>query len=160
MKRIFFATFAFLLSCVCFSQTVVSRSYRIKNTSIEWEISGKDTIYTVPVTEYTALIPQTVFIRFRGSAALLTTFRWLVDADIAEGEIVCLDFTIDKNHISRFSKNFSSGFLLFNKEYELPTSVFWMKKVIKDNYKRLIKYFANGKHEEKQLSKTNDDMYR
>ena len=160
MKRIFSATCAFLISCVCFSQTVVSRSHRIKNTRIEWSVVGGDTIYTVPVTDFMDAIPETVFLRFRGSANLLATFKWLAGADVAEGDIISLDFTIDKNRISRFSKNFSSGFLLYNKDYELPTSVFWMKKVIRDDYKRLIKYFSNGKYEEKSKTKSNDDMYQ
>lgn len=162
MKRIVFVTFAFLVACGCLSQTVISRSHKIKNTLIEWSVVGCDTIYTVPVTDFMDVIPETVFLRFRGSAALLATYKWLASAELADGDIVSLDFTIDKNRIARSSKNFSSGYLLFNKDYELPTSVFWMKKVIRDDYKRLNKYFSNGKHEEKSKSKSksNDDMYQ
>lgn len=124
-------------------------------------MAGSDTIYTVPVTDFTTSIPETIFLRFKGSGALLSTFKWLSNAEIADGELVQLDFTMDKNVISRFSKNFSSGFMLFNKDYELPSSVFWMKKLIIDDYKRLLKYFSNGKRDEKEKPKSipNDDMY-
>lgn len=161
MKRIILSLFIFSFACVCVSQTVISRSYTIKNTGIIWSLAGSDTIYTVPVTDFTTSIPETIFLRFKGSGALLSTFKWLSTAEIADGELVQLDFTMDKNVISRFSKNFSSGFMLFNKDYELPSSVFWMKKLIIGDYKRLLKYFSNGKRDEKEKPKSipNDDMY-
>lgn len=159
MKRLVFSIIVFLFSCGTFSQTVVSRSHRIKNTQIEWSISGNDTIYILPVVDFTSPLGDMLILRFRGINALISTLSYLSKAEISEGEMVRLDFTIDKNIVSRSAKMFSSGYLVFNKEYELPTSVFWRKNSVKDEYKRLMKYVTNGKYEEKPKSKSNDDMY-
>lgn len=157
MKRLVFATFAFLLSCGCFSQTVVSRSHKIKNTLIEWSVVGCDTIYTVPVTDWGSPLQETIILSFRGSASLLSTLQWLATADIADGGLVQLDAAVDKNKICRASQGFASGFLVYNRDGLLPLSVFWMKRFVRDDYKRCLKYFSNGKVKK---SKSNDDMYQ
>lgn len=145
MKRTIFATCAFLLSCVCFSQTVVYRSQRIKNTLIEWSVVGSDTIYTVPVTDFSSPLTETIILSFRGSSALMSTLQWLSTAELSDGELVRLDHAEDKNVIARASEGFASGFRVFNKDGYLPASVFWMKRFVRDDYKRCLKYFANGK---------------
>lgn len=159
MKKFILSMILCFCSLWCVSQTVVSHYNRIKNTRIEWTVSGSDTVYIAPVTDFSSPIPETVFLRFCGSKALISTYEWLANAEVAKGDMVRLDNTIDKNVISRFSKNFASGYLLFNKEYELPTSVFWMKKLIKEDYKHIIKHFSDDKPKEKHKSKSNDDMY-
>lgn len=145
MKRIVFVTFAFLVACGCLSQTVVSRSHKIKNTLIEWSVVGCDTIYTVPVTDWGSPLQETIILSFRGSASLLSTLQWLATADIADGDLVQLDSAVDKNKICRASQGFASGFLVYNKDGLLPLSVFWMKRFVRDDYKRCLKHFSNGK---------------
>ena len=145
MKRIVFVTFAFLAACGCLSQTVVSRSHKIKNTLIEWSVVGCDTIYTVPVTDWCSPLQETIILSFRGSASLLSTLQWLATADIADGDLVQLDSAVDKNKICRASQGFASGFLVYNKDGLLPLSVFWMKRFVRDDYKRCLKHFSNGK---------------
>lgn len=145
MKRIVFVTFAFLVACGCLSQTVVSRSHKIKNTLIEWSVVGCDTIYTVPVTDWGSPLQETIILSFRGSASLLSTLQWLATADIADGDLVQLDAAVDKNKICRASQGFASGFLVYNKDGLLPLSVFWMKRFVRDDYKRCLKHFSNGK---------------
>lgn len=157
MKRLVFATFAFLLSCVCLSQTVVSRSHKIKNTLIEWSVVGGDTIYTVPVTDFSSPVSGTIILSFRGSSALMSTLQWLASAEIADGDLVQLDAAVDKNKICRASQGFASGFLVYNREGLLPLSVFWMKRFVRDDYKRCLKHFSNGRIKK---SKSNDDMYK
>ena len=158
MKRIFFATCAFLLSCACFSQTVVSRWQRIKNTRIEWSVIGSDTVYVLPVTDFSSPLAETIVLSFHGSSALMSTLQWLSTAELPNGDLFRLDHADDKNVISRFSKNFASGFLLYNKDGYLPATVFWMKRFVRDDYKRCLKYFHNDVQEEKP--KSNDDMYQ
>lgn len=145
MKRIVFVTFAFLVSCGCLSQTVVSRSHKIKNTLIEWSVVGGDTIYTVPITDWGSPLQETIILSFRGSASLLSTLQWLATAEIADGDLVQLDAAVDKNKICRASQGFASGFLVYNRDGLLPLSVFWMKRFIRDDYKRCLKHFSNGK---------------
>ena len=145
MKRIVFVTFAFLVACGSLSQTVVSRSYKIKNTLIEWSVVGRDTIYTVPVTDWGSPLHETIILSFRGSASLLSTLQWLATADIADGDLVQLDSAVDKNKICRASQGFASGFLVYNRDGLLPLSVFWMKRFVRDDYKRCLKHFSNGK---------------
>ncbi len=145
MKRIVFVTFAFLVACGCLSQTVISRSHKIKNTLIEWAVVGCDTIYTVPVTDWGSPLQETIILSFRGSASLLSTLQWLATADIADGDLVQLDAAVDKNKICRASQGFASGFLVYNKDGLLPLSVFWMKRFVRDDYKRCLKHFSNGK---------------
>ena len=160
MKRIFFATSSFLISCVCFSQTVVSRWHRIKNTRIEWSVVGSDTVYVLPVTDFSSPLAETIVLSFHGSSALMSTLQWLSTAELSDGDLFRLDHADDKNVIARASDGFATGFLLYNKDGYLPASVFWMKRFVRDDYKRLIKYFSNGKHEEKSKPKSNDDMYQ
>ena len=145
MKRIVFVTFAFLVACGCLSQTVISRSHKIKNTLIEWSVVGGDTIYTVPVTDWGSPLQETIILSFRGSASLLSTLQWLATADIADGDLVQLDAAVDKNKICRASQGFASGFLVYNRDGLLPLSVFWMKRFVRDDYKRCLKHFSNGK---------------
>ena len=145
MKRIVFVTFAFLVACGCLSQTVVSRSHKIKNTLIEWSVVGGDTVYIVPVTDWGSPLQETIILSFRGSSALLSTLQWLATADIADGDLVQLDAAVDKNKICRASQGFASGFLVYNKDGLLPLSVFWMKRFVRDDYKRCLKHFSNGK---------------
>ena len=158
MKRIFFATSAFLISCVCFSQTVVSRWHKIKNTRIEWSVVGSDTVYVLPVTDFSSPLAETIVLSFHGSSALMSTLQWLSTAELPNGVLFRLDHADDKNVISRFSKNFASGFLLYNKDGYLPASVFWMKRFVRDDYKRCLKYFRNDVQKEKP--KSNDDIYQ
>lgn len=158
MKRIFFATCAFLLSCVCFSQTVVSSWHKIKNTRIEWSVVGSDTVYVLPVTDFSSPLTETIVLSFHGSSALMSTLKWLSTAELSDGDLFRLDHADDKNVVARASKNFASGFLLYNKDGYLPATVFWMKRIVRDDYKRCLKYFSNGVQKEKP--KSNDDMYQ
>lgn len=158
MKRIFFATSAFLISCVCFSQTVVSRWHRIKNTRIEWSVVGSDTVYVLPVTDFSSPLAEAIVLSFHGSSALMSTLQWLSTAELSDGDLVRLDRADDKNVIARASDGFASGFLLYNKDGYIPSSVFWMKRFVRDDYKRCLKYFRNDVQKEKP--KSNDDMYK
>lgn len=158
MKRIFFATCAFLISCVCFSQTVVSRWHRIKNTRIEWSVVGSDTVYVLPVTDFSSPLAETIVLSFHGSSALMSTLQWLSTAELSDGDLVRLDRADDKNVIARASDGFASGFLLYNKDGYLPATVFWMKRFVRDDYKRCLKYFHNDVQKEKP--KSNDDVYK
>ena len=161
MKRMFFTTLAFLISCVCFSQTVVSRWHRIKNTRIEWSVVGSDTVYVLPVTDFSSPLTDTIILSFHGSSALMSTLKWLSTAELSDGDFVRLDYADDKNIIARASKNFSSGFRLFNKDGNIPVSVFWMKRFVLDDYKRCLKHFSYDVQNEKSKSKSksNDDLY-
>ena len=158
MKRLVFSTFVFLFACGCFSQTVVSCSHRIKNTRIEWSVVGSDTVYVLPVTDFSSPLAETIVLSFHGSSALMSTLQWLATANIADGDLVQLDNAVDKNKICRASQGFASGFLLYNKDGYLPTSVFWMKRFVRDDYKSCLKYFRNDVQKEKP--KSNDDVYK
>lgn len=145
MKK--FSLLFLFLFCVniCFSQTVVHRSHKIKNTLIEWTVIDSDTIYSYPIVDFTSPLKESFFLLFRGSNALMSTLEYLSTANIGTEDMIQLDNTVDKNIICRAAKGFATGYLVFNKKGEYPQSLFWMKKFVKDDYKQCLKYFSNGK---------------
>ena len=101
---------------------------------------------------------ETIVLSFHGSSALMSTLQWLSTAELSDVDLFRLDHADDKNVIARASDGFASGFLLYNKDGYLPASVFWMKRFVRDDYKRCHKYFRNDVQKEKP--KSNDDMYK
>lgn len=158
MKKFLFILFL-ALSLHAQAQTVVSRMHGIKQTLIEWSVIGKDTMYYVPVIDYNNGLAEKIILSFVGKDNLLFTLQYLSEVKLEPGVTVRLDRAYEKNNVSMDNRIIGSGFRVYNVNGFLPYSVFWLRKFIRDDYKRCLKHFGLKYIPNEKKRKSDDDLY-